>query len=128
MISEISLQGEKIEYEHKLNRRAKKIRLAIHPGGEIKVTTPFGVPESFVLKFMQAKAKWILTKLEHQKKLPKREIINTTAEYNKHKDNALKMITQRLEFFNQHYGYTYNRISIKNHRSRWGSCSKRGNL
>ena len=34
----------------------------------------------------------------------------------------------RLTHWNQFYGFTFGRVTIKNHKSRWGSCSKKGNL
>jgi predicted metal-dependent hydrolase len=34
----------------------------------------------------------------------------------------------RVEHFATVYGFKYNRVSIKNQKTRWGSCSKKGNL
>lgn len=51
-----------------------------------------------------------------------------TAHYEKHKETAREVILQKLMQFNQHYGLTYGRVAIRNQRSRWGSCSKKGNL
>ena len=35
---------------------------------------------------------------------------------------------ERLEHFNRHYQVPLRKVFIKNHKSRWGSCSERGNL
>lgn len=48
--------------------------------------------------------------------------------YALHKEAARKLCHARLEHFNQHYGFSYNRVSIKNTRGRWGSCSSNNNL
>lgn len=48
--------------------------------------------------------------------------------YLKHKEAARMLVRARLEHFNRHYGFAWGRIAIKNHKSRWGSCSRKGNL
>ena len=48
--------------------------------------------------------------------------------YADHKESARALCQNRLEYFNKHYKLQYNRVSIKNTRSRWGSCSSKKNL
>ncbi len=48
--------------------------------------------------------------------------------YYEHKNEALIFISKKLEKFNKYYNFKYNRISIRNQRTRWGSCSRKGNL
>lgn len=49
-------------------------------------------------------------------------------EYTKHKEAARELVLRRLSFFNQFYGYKIGKIAIRNQKSRWGSCSTKGNL
>jgi predicted metal-dependent hydrolase len=51
-----------------------------------------------------------------------------SARYLNYKEEAQEMILGRLEYYNAFYNFEYKRIAIKNHKSRWGSCSKKGNL
>lgn len=44
------------------------------------------------------------------------------------KREALALVVARVEYFNQSYRCSINRITIRNQRRRWGSCSARGNL
>ncbi len=48
--------------------------------------------------------------------------------YAEYKEAARTLVHERLEYFNLHYGFTYGRVTIRAQRSRWGSCSKKGNM
>ena len=43
-------------------------------------------------------------------------------------DKALDIIPRRVEYFAKRIGVTYGRITIRNQKTRWGSCSSKGNL
>lgn len=49
-------------------------------------------------------------------------------EYLLYKGAAHILVDARLRYFNSHYNFPYNRITIRNQRSRWGSCSTKRNL
>lgn len=57
-------------------------------------------------------------------KKPKRKNLN----YLKYKNSAALLAKERLEYFNQFYNYKYGRVVIRNQKTRWGSCSRKGNL
>ncbi len=48
--------------------------------------------------------------------------------YRENKEAARRIITERVAYLNQGYGFTIGKIAIRNQKTRWGSCSKRGNL
>lgn len=50
------------------------------------------------------------------------------SEYVKHKEAARSLARERILYYNQVYGFKVGRIAIKNSKTRWGSCSKKGNL
>ncbi len=47
---------------------------------------------------------------------------------NFYRKKAEEVIHDRLQFFNEHYGFKYNRVTLRNQKSRWGSCSHQKNL
>ena len=51
-----------------------------------------------------------------------------TEHYLEHKETARQLVLARLSYFNQFYGFKIGRVAIRSQKSRWGSCSAKGNL
>ncbi|MEI7689233.1 MAG: YgjP-like metallopeptidase domain-containing protein [Candidatus Nomurabacteria bacterium] len=128
-LKSIKLNNQNIDYILKVNKRSRNIRLAIHPGAKVTVTTPRFVPQFIVDRFLKDQSDWLLKRMEYFSKLPpvknkkeKRE------EYLKYKEDALILVKGRLEHFNRYYNLKWNNITVRNQKTRWGSCSRKGNL
>src|SRR4051812_20805718 len=78
------------------------------------------------------KIKRIRRRVRRVKRSPSRFVrkfrTNSKGDYLKYKTEALYLTKARLEHFNQFYNFKYNKITIRNQVSRWGSCSKGRNL
>ncbi len=119
----------KINYTLRKSERVRRVRLAVHCDGAVVVTAPVGVSEERVEGFVRDKAEWVREKITFFQKIGFQPVKKTTrGGYKKYKNVARKLVTGRLEYFNQFYQLKYNRVAIRNQRSRWGSCSKKGNL
>ena len=116
-------------YTLKKSVRAKRLRLAVYCDGSVVITVPAGARQSAVEKFMADKTQWVLDKLQFFKTADRRAIrVFSHADYLAHKEKALAFARERAEFYNRMYGFSFNNIFIKNQKTRWGSCSKKGNL
>lgn len=69
-----------------------------------------------------------LKRFFYTKKKRKNKKKTNHKEYLEHKKIAKELAICRLEYYNQFYNFKYNKITIKNTKTRWGSCSRRGNL
>src|SRR3989344_5356580 len=60
----------------------------------------------------------------------RRSIFHTRSRrlYSTNKEVARAIVNERVRHFNAHYKLPVGKIAIRNKRSRWGSCSKKGNL
>ena len=80
-------------------------------------------------RFFKSKFSWVLKTLENFKPYrAKPKIISGRREYLKFKAQALALATQKVKELNQSYNFNYQNIKIGNQKTRWGSCSKKGNL
>ena len=50
------------------------------------------------------------------------------ADFLKNKEKAREIILERLKYFSSLYDLPHGRVSIRNQKTRWGSCSRQGNL
>lgn len=121
MKKQIKLYDKTVNYTLKTSKRAKRIRLALYCDGSLVVTKPRRVRESIVNRFIIQKQDWILSKY-------RRNTPNNHTHYLKHKKDATLFINKRINHFNKFYNLNFNKISIKNQKTRWGSCSKKRNL
>lgn len=119
---------EIFSYEIKRHKRARHVRISVKPGGAVVVTLPWRVPKYLADEFVQKQAEWIQKAREKMQQIEPPKRSGTTAEYKQYKKEALKVFTQRLAELNQEYQFPYKRVSIRNQKTRWGSCSKTGTL
>lgn len=126
----IIIKDIQTSYAIRRSRRAKRISLTVSRAGEFSVTVPrFWIGEYKILKFIKEKENWILKafkKVGNRLDLP----VNCTRKsaYKKYKDEALSFAMARAEELNARYGFNYRKITIRNQKSRWGSCSADKNL
>lgn len=113
------------------NRRT--MILEINAKGEVIVRAPYSMPAEEVERFVREKEDWIwkhLSELERRKEQSRNqnEVPLTEEELQKLGDLALKVLPQRVKLYASQMGVSYNRITIRCQKTRWGSCSREGNL
>ncbi len=120
---------KEIKYTLKISKRARQMRLEINQKGELMVTVPRGIHYGFIKRFITEKAEWINHSLSHFNSVKDKVFLNTSRrEYVKYKEAARLLAKNKIAYYNKFYHFKVNRIAIKNTKSRWGSCSKKGNL
>ncbi len=126
---QILLKQQLITYELRRSRRARRMRLAVRPDASVSLTLPWRADLKQAEKFIQSKAAWVLKHVRYYQQravLPSLKI--TAADYAANKAAALKLAQSKVEYFNKFYNFKYHQVTVKNQKTRWGSCSRRGNL
>lgn len=115
--------------------KSKRKTIAIQVNSDLSVTVraPYGITEKYIEEFLNKNEIWI-SKQMHEIKVKKKSIESRDAEnitLDKIKalaDQALEIIPAIVEYFAKIIGVTYGNITIRNQKTRWGSCSSKGNL
>ncbi len=105
-------------------------------GAEIKqnkliIRAPLQATDEEINNFMLKNKKWIETHLAEA--LAKEKAVGSCRKLTREEiqalaDRALEVIPERVRHYAPLIGVTYHGITIRNQRSRWGSCSSKGNL
>lgn len=120
--------------EYKIERSARKtIGIRVNPDLSVTVKAPYFLANREIERVIREKENWIIKtadKIKAAQEALKNEEINylTNEELEKLADEALAVIPGRVKYFSEMMGVSYGRITIRNQKTRWGSCSSKGNL
>lgn len=119
------------KYEYRVIRSNRKSVAMQIKNGELIVRAPYLMSSIAIENFVYRNREWIdkqysiieekLDKLRSIEKLSDEEIA-------KLRKSAANTIPERVKYYAELLGVSYNRISLRCQRTRWGSCSGRGNL
>lgn len=111
--------------------RSKRRTIAIEVKKDLRIVVrvPLEMKDNDIQRFVMEKQRWIEKHLQIVKKRnEEKETPFTVEEIHALADAALKDLLQRVAKYAPIVGVTVGRITIRNQRSRWGSCSAKGNL
>ena len=116
----------------------KTLAIQINPDLSVTVRAPMYAPQSDIERILREKESWIQKHIEkiREQEANKKEIQGesveseylTNEEIKKLADKALQHIPKRISYYAKQIGVTYGKITIRNQKTRWGSCSSKGNL
>jgi predicted metal-dependent hydrolase len=108
------------------SQRAKLIRITISQDKTIRLIVPRGKSVDNSMQFLHSKIPWIT---KHQQRLSKLE--NTPTNLRQPKINerqAINTLISQLDKMAKIHNFKYNKVSIRNQKTKWGSCSAKNNI
>ncbi len=108
------------------SQRAKLLRVTVKPDQTVRLTIPRGESIDRAIQFLHSKIPWIT---KHQHRFSKLE--NTPTNFRQPKINepqAIETLISRLEELAKIYNFKYTKSSIRNQKTKWGSCSAKNNI
>lgn len=119
--------------EYKLVRSDRKsLAIQITQNGETVVRAPRRCPQSVIDAFVMQKKYWIGQKvyemLQEKKKAKKSVRVISKQEQKDYLKKAQTVFAERVQYYAQRMEVSYCRITLRDQKTRWGSCSSKQNL
>lgn len=121
-----------IPYEIIRSRR-KTYGISVAPGGKVTVRIPLRGSERFAISMAEEKKDWIAASVRKMQAVEPRPAQKEKTPYERrleapYRQAAKEYIPKRADYYAAILGVTYNTITIRDQKTRWGSCSGKGNL
>lgn len=123
----LELNGEQILYTISYSVR-KSLSISIRENGLMQIKAPTQMSGKEIMTFIESRSEWILTHVEKAKKNQQEKKQLTQQQREHYLDQAMQVFPERVRYYAEQMGVTYNRICLREQKTRWGSCSSRKNL
>jgi predicted metal-dependent hydrolase len=104
-------------------RRARRYVMRVRPDGDLRVTIPRGGSKAEALRFADRHLEW--ARRQRSRMLAVRRPVSFDREL---RDRARHELPPQLLTLAAQLGLDVRRVTIRNQRSRWGSCSSTGHI
>lgn len=122
---------KKLETVEIIRSKRKTLALQIADDGHLVVRAPMRCPNRDIALFIEKSEKWIKTHaakvIQRSRELEQLEPF-TEQDIRNMAQQAIEVIPKRVKLYAEKLGVTYGRITIRNQKTKWGSCTSKGNL
>lgn len=116
-------------YKLYTRRGQKTVRLSIGLGGQLCVYAPKSFSHRSISRLIENNEASLSTLMTRAVQTGKHDVkTRSGATRKKEFAEARRVVNERIVELNKHYNFTFNRVAIRDQRTRWGSCSVRKNL
>ncbi len=106
----------------------KSISIQVKEDGHLVVRSPYCVSREEIERFLVEKSAWIKKQQEKVCEIRKKQFVITDEMRRSGIRMAKRLIPERVGYYAGIMGVSYGKITIREQKTRWGSCSDEGNL
>lgn len=133
---EFVFQGERREILMDVVYSARRtLGLEVLGSGQVKIRVPNRTKDGVIREFAESRKAWIVEKyllMERRQEEREKQGVPDYVEHPElealYREQARARISERVAWFARIMGVSYGRITIRAAKTRWGSCSAKGNL
>ena len=106
------------------SNRAKHLNISVKASAKVRVAVPKGISFEKAKYFTHSKIGWIYKHLLKIQLKPKIHLFDKPVD----KQVAKEFLEGRIKELSDKFGCVYNKVTIRNQKTRWGSCSGKNNI
>ncbi len=111
-----------------IRARRRSMSLRVDEDGTVTVRAPYRLAAEEADRFVEKHDAWIRSRLAEYERIKSMKRTYTDEERKAGIERARALLDEKCRYFAARMGVTYGRISIREQKTRWGSCSVKGNL
>ena len=130
-MSQYTLIVEEMTIPYEIIRSKRKTYgISVAPGGKVSIRIPLRGSEKFAISLAESKKNWIASCVLKLKNVPVQKEKTPSEKRLEaiYRKAAREYFPKRVSHYAHILGVTYGKISIRDQKTRWGSCSSEGNL
>jgi len=110
------------------SKKARHLNITVKPFQGIRVAVPFGFSYKEAEKIVRSNINWIKKRQERIKQARQKydSLLKESTEMDR--TSARKILIKRLDELSEMNGFSYDKVFIRNQKTRWGSCSAKNNI
>ncbi|MBD3380316.1 MAG: DUF45 domain-containing protein [Candidatus Omnitrophica bacterium] len=109
-------------------RRSRNINIHVSSSGEVKVTLPLWVPYRDAENALRSKKDWVVSRCREMAAWRRRNYYEPDIPFEGDRGKAAEWIIARAACLAEKYGFFIEKITVRDQKARWGSCSPRNNI
>ena len=108
--------------------RAKRLNISVKALKGVHVSVPRGISFEQAAIMVRPRTGWMAVHLRKAEKAREEHDAFLEGLPPVNQKEARIFLAKRLEEMAGEYGFSYNRLAVRNQKTRWGSCSSRNNI
>lgn len=113
----------------------RTIGLEVGVSGQVVLRAPKRASQRMLRSFLEERKEWITEKYQLMERIRREEAEREPKDYERdpekkkvYRCEAGNILAARAAYYAEQMGVDYGRITVKETKTRWGSCSTKGNL
>lgn len=110
------------------SRKARRLSMTVRPDRGIRVAVPYRTSFKEGMAFLESNIGWARKNLDRVRRIERQHKTTLSNLAPISRGAARGVLVKRLDELAREHGFAYNRVFIRNQKTRWGSCSENDNI